>query len=64
MNKKLAVFLFGLSAMGAFGIANAFPDPCVNTCMIKLEDCKSKPWLTLGYCQWRFETCLAACEVN
>lgn len=61
MSKKLGLFLFALTVALGSGFVNATTNSCEQTCLIKYKDCLSKPWLTQGYCSYRFETCLATC---
>jgi hypothetical protein len=60
-SKVLCLFLFA-AGFGAAMTASATDDACYSTCLLKYEDCKTKPWLSAGYCSYRFQTCIAACD--
>lgn len=62
MSKKLGLFLFGCMVALGSSFVQADSMTCEQTCILKYNDCLSKPWLTPGYCSGRFQTCLAACD--
>lgn len=61
MRKKLGLFLFAFTVALGSGFVQADSVSCEQTCLVKYRDCLSKPWLTQGYCSYRFQTCLSAC---
>ena len=60
MKKKLSLFLFALGLSASYAFASG--DPCMDTCLLKYNDCLTKPWLPAGYCNMRFQNCIAACD--
>lgn len=62
MEKKAKLFLFACMLGLGSSMALADAGSCTQTCLIKYDDCLSKPWLSQGYCSSSFQSCLAACD--
>lgn len=59
LSKALCLFLFA-AGFGVTVSASAEPD-CVNTCVMKYDDCISRTYIPFGVCRSNFENCLEVC---
>lgn len=62
MSKKLGWFLFGCMAALGSAFAQADAMTCEQICVMKYNDCLTKPWLPAGLCSSRFQACIAPCD--